>query len=136
MGGCAGFASLGGDAAGELVSTTSAVFHAGKCEAFVAAPWEKMVAAVEQAAGELALTPVKEEHHPEQRKLIYRDDRKQEVVVTVIRRSKEVTELKVDVGIIGVEGLGRLMLQKTLSEVGQAMSTMPASQPVGAKPQG
>jgi len=131
LAGCAGFAA---DGAGEIVSSAAAVVQAGKCDVFIAAPWEKMIGHVHQAARDLALKPMKEEVHPEQRKMTYEDDRKQVVVVTVVRRTRAVSEVKVDVGVFGVQDLARLMLQRIVDDTGEATSTVQPSRTVATPP--
>jgi hypothetical protein len=68
------------------------------------------------------LKPVKEEENPEKRKreMLFVDDRGQEVTVTVIRRTAVMTELRVDVSVMGTDGIAELMLKRTLEELGVA----------------
>ena len=112
--GCAVVGSVAGDVGTGGVEATEKLFTLGKVEAFVRAPWQDGVTASRQAADHLAFKAVREETHPEQRKLVYTDDRGQNVTITVIRRSAEATEIRVDVGLFGPGGLGQLTIQEIL----------------------
>ena len=112
--GCAAAVGVVGDVGSGAVDTTQKVFNLGKVDAFVRAPWQDVITAAHQAAAHLALKSVREEPHPEQRKLVYTDDRKQEITITVIRRTADATEIRVDVGLFGPGGLAQLTLQEIL----------------------
>jgi len=117
VGGCAAAAGVAGDVASSSIDTAKEAFNAGKAEMFVAVPWEQSVEGVRHAAERLTLTTVREQGHPEQRKLVFKDDRGQEITVTVVRRSETMSELRVDVGLFGPESEGRLMLRELVREL-------------------
>jgi hypothetical protein len=116
-GGCVAAAGVVGDVATSTVSAAKEVFTAGKAEMFVAVPWEKAVEEVRHMAAKLALKTVREVGHPEQRKLVFQDDRGQEITVTVVRRSAQTTELRVDVGLFGPESEGGLVLRELVRQL-------------------
>jgi hypothetical protein len=114
VGGCAGLATVAGDVAGSAVDKTYQLARTGKAESYQPLPIDQVITAVRGAAEGLDLAPVREEKHPDQLKLIYKDQRKLEIVVTVVRRTSRATEIHVDVGLFGVEGMGQLMLRQIL----------------------
>jgi hypothetical protein len=125
MGGCAGFATVAGDIAGTAVDKTYQLARTGKAESYQPLPIERVINAVREAADELDLAPVKEVKHPDQLKMSYKDQRKLEIVVTVVRRTSRATEIHVDVGLFGEEGMGQLMLRQILRNLEQASTTAP-----------
>ncbi len=119
--GCAA-AGVAGDIVGSSIDTTQQMFRAGKADTFVNANWQDVVRAMRQAADKLTLHAVKEYAHPEQLKVILGDDRQQEVTITIVRRTPTMTELHVDVGFFGPEGLGRLVLREIAKELPKALT--------------
>ncbi len=113
LGGCA-VAPMAGDAAGTVIEQTGEALRLGKFETFEKVGKDELVAKVRKAAQELEFKPVREEKHPDQLKLIYKDDRDQEIVVNVVYRSGHMTELRLDVGLFGPEAMGNLMLREIL----------------------
>ena len=116
-GGCAAAVPVAGDVAGTAVDKTSEVFRAGKTESYQAVSKEEVIAAIRRAVEKMHLQPDHEEWHPDQLKLIYHDLRKQIVVVTAVRRTDRATELRVDVGLFGPEGLSQLVMREILHEL-------------------
>jgi hypothetical protein len=118
----------GAGAIGDIYYAAKDVSEMGKAENFVLAPWDQALDSARATAVRFNLTPVKEETHPEQRKLIYKDDRNQEIFITVIRRTESVTEVKVDVSLLGPENFAKLFLQ-------EMVKPLPASAPAEATSQ-
>lgn len=131
--GCLGLAGcevagVVGDAAGSVVGAAQSLANAGKQNSFANVSWDHIIAAARRAANDLALTYIKEEIHPEQRKLVFQDDRKQEVVITAIRRTSTVTQVRVDVGLFGENGLARLTMKKIVENIPvEAPTTAPGT---------
>ena len=80
----------------------------------VAAGFERETQALEK---ELGLTFVRVSIHPDQQKIVFKDDRDQEIVCTLIRRTSVMTEVKVDVSLFGPNDFSRLMLDHILANV-------------------
>ncbi|MGN6368358.1 MAG: DUF3568 family protein [Phycisphaerae bacterium] len=119
--GCAA-AGFAGDFIGGTYDATQQLFQAGKADTYVNANWQDVVAAMRAASDKLMLHAVKEHAHPEQLKVVLQDDRKQDVTITIVRRTNTMTELHVDVGLLGPEGLGRLVLREIAHELRDAMT--------------
>lgn len=121
IGGCAA-ASIVGDVAGQAVDTTQQLFRAGKADTYLNARWEDVTGATRKAAEKLAMHYHREVDHPEQVKYVVMDDREQKVTITVVRRTALATELHVDVGLFGPEGLGRLVLREIAHQMPGALA--------------
>ena len=119
--GCAA-AGVAGDIIGSSIDTTQELFRAGKADTYVNANWQDVVVAMRSATDHLSLKVQEERPHPEQLKVIYHDDREQRVTITIVRRTHTMTELHVDVGFFGPEGLGRLVLREMAHELPHAMT--------------
>ena len=120
-GGCAA-AGVAGDIVGSSIDTTQELFRAGKADTYVNANWQEVVSAMRKAGDDLSLHASYEHAHPEQLKVVLRDDRKQDVTITIVRRTEKTTELHVDVGFFGPEGLGRLVLREIAHELPRSMT--------------
>ena len=122
--GCAAsVAPVAGDVAGSAIEKTGDVWRTGKTDAYEPVPLDDAVASVKKAAQDLELTPDRQEKHPDQLKLIYHDQRKQEITVTVVRRTGRLCEIHVDVGMLGVQGAGRAMMRQILADLPGANPT-------------
>lgn len=121
FGGCAA-AGFAGDFIGGTYDATQQLFEAGKADTYVNANWQDVVAAMREASDKLMLHAVKEHAHPEQLKVVLQDDRKQDVTITIVRRTNTMTELHVDVGLLGPEGMGRLVLREIAHELRDSMT--------------
>ncbi len=119
--GCAA-AGVAGDVVGSSIDTTQQAFRAGKSDTYINANWQDVVGAMRRTCEKLSLIPIKEESHPEQLKVKYHDDRAQEVTITIVRRTQTMTELHVDVGFFGPEGLGRLVLREMAHELPRSLT--------------
>jgi predicted small secreted protein len=117
LAGCVAAAGVASDVSSTAVDATEKLATTGKAEAFVRASWERTVESVHRAADNLALKTVREKSHPEQRKLVYTDDRGQEITITVIRRTAATSEIRLDVGLFGATGLGQLMLKEIVRDL-------------------
>jgi hypothetical protein len=122
--GCAA-AGVGADVLGSTFDVAKEAVFAGKSEAFVNVPWEHATEATHTVADKLAIKFVKEVPHEDRRKLIYTDDREQEITITIVRRSANMTELRVDVGLFGPDEEARL----TLRELLKALEVLPEDRP-------
>ena len=133
VGGCAGFATVASDVAGTAVDKTYQLARTGKAESFQPVPIDEAIAAARTAASDLSLSTLREQPHPDQLKLVYKDQRKQEIVITLVRRSPTVTEIHVDVGLFGVEGMSQLTLRQILHHLAISSTTQPGepSPPAG-----
>lgn len=126
MAGCDA-ASASGDAIGSAVDAIGAAFRAGKTDRFSNVSVEDSIAATKAMGDELNLTFVRVVIHPDQQKIEFKDDRGQHVVCTLIRRAGRITEIRVDVGLFGPEGFGKLVLDRILMRLGLSPSaTRPA----------
>ncbi len=120
-------ASASGDAIGSAVDAIGAAFRAGKTDRFTNVTVDDSIAATKAVGQELELHFVRVAIHPEQQKIIFRDDRDQEVACTLIRRSGHITEIRVDVGFFGPEGFAKLVLDRILVHLSlSASATHPA----------
>jgi hypothetical protein len=130
LAGCAAAAAPGADvagaAAGTVVDTTGRLLDKGKVESYQGISLEETIATVRKVAEELDLKLVREVKHPEQMKLIYTDERKHKIVLTVIRRTRRMSEIHADVGLFGEEGMAQLMIRQILKD-------LPEHEPVKAK---
>ncbi len=116
LAGCAA-ASVAGDASGEVLGKSEELIRRGKVETDQPVPIADAIEIVQRAADELKLNSAGHEKHPDQVKLIYRDDRKQMVVVTIVRRTEVLTEIHTDVGFLGPESLGRAVMRQILDDL-------------------
>jgi hypothetical protein len=119
--GCAA-AGVAGDIVGSSIDTTQELFRAGKADTYANTNWQDTIGAMRRGTDKLGLHPEVEHAHPEQLKVIYQDDRKQEVTITIVRRTETMTEVHVDVGFFGPEGLGRLVLREIAKEMPKALT--------------
>lgn len=94
----------------------------GKFESFDEVSMEEAVAATKRAGVALSLKAEKEEIKPDDASIKFRDDRGQQIAVTLQRRSKSVTATYIDVGIFGTSGMGRLMLAEVINQLLAAKS--------------
>lgn len=117
LGGCAAVAPVATDAAGTAIDKTGDLIGRGKVESCQVASIDEATATVRKAADELDLKYEREKKHPDQLKLCYIDLRKQEIVVTVVRRTPHMTEIHVDVGLFGPESMAQLMMRQILSDL-------------------
>jgi hypothetical protein len=124
--GCAA-ASVGADVVGSTFDVAKEAVFAGKAETFVDVPWERATEATKTVADKLAITFVKETPYADRRKLLYTDDRKQDITITIVRRSANMTELRVDVGLFGPDDEARLTLRELLKELEVAPEDRPKS---------
>ena len=115
--GCAVAATAGGDVAETMAEKTVAMVDIGKVESYQPVQIDEAIVTVRKVAAELNLKLIKEEKHPDQLKLSYKDGRDLKIVVTVVRRTEKVTELHVDVGLFGVEGMARLVMRQILHQL-------------------
>ncbi|HEY4329022.1 MAG TPA: DUF3568 family protein [Phycisphaerae bacterium] len=126
-------APVASSVAGPAVEKSDTLAHSGKYQSYQAVSIADTVSAIRKAASDLALQPVKEEKHPDQLKLIYKDDRKQEIVVTAVRRTQKETEIHVEVGILGVSGAGQLMMRQILADLPKSTTGKTDLQDTGHK---
>lgn len=117
LGGCAAAVPTVGDAAGAALDTSGKLLDRGKAETQEWATIADVIMATQKAADQLALQKVKEYPHPDQLKLTYTDLRKQEIVVTIVRRTPQMTEIHADVGLLGEEGLPQIMVRQILKNL-------------------
>jgi hypothetical protein len=111
-------ASAGGEAIGSAFDALDAALRAGKAERFSNVPVDQAIAATKSASDDLGLKFVRVAVHPDQQKITYKDDRGQEIVCTLIRRTAKTTEVRVDVSLVGPNNFSRLMLDRILSHLG------------------
>jgi Protein of unknown function (DUF3568) len=130
--GCAGFATVAGDVAGTAVDKTYQLARVGKAESFQPVTMKQAITAARAAADELALALMREQPHPDQLKLVYQDQRKQQIVITLIRRTVRATEIHVDVGLFGAEGMAQLTLRQLLDHLVAATTTKPTDGAAGS----
>jgi len=121
IGGCTA-AGVASDVVGSSIETTQQLFHAGKADTFINANWYVVIAAARRAGDKLKLHIQDESPHPDQLKLRLCDDRKQKVTITIVRRTETTTELRVDVGLFGPEGLGRLVLRAIAQQLPKSIT--------------
>jgi hypothetical protein len=124
-------ASAGGEAVGSAFDALDAALRAGKTDRFSNVPVDHAIAATKKASEQLGLKFVRVEVHPDQQKITYKDDRGQEVVCTLIRRTDRMTEVKVDVSLLGPNNMSRLVLDRIMTALGSASNS--ANRP-GATP--
>jgi hypothetical protein len=116
-------ASLGGCEAagfvGDAFEIGWVVVEMGKAEDVVDVSWEQATEAAHTVAGRLGLTFVGPKEYPDKRKreLLFEDDRGQKIVVTIVRRTAVMTELRVDVSVVGTEGIAKLVLKRMKEEL-------------------
>jgi hypothetical protein len=116
-------ASAGGEAIGSAFDALQSVFRAGKVDRFSNVSIDDSIRATREAGQDLQLSFVRTSIHPDQQKIIFRDDRKQDVVVTLVRRTGRMTEIRVDVGLFGPEGFSRLMLDRVMTRLSASSNT-------------
>lgn len=108
---------VAGDVAGGAVEKSGDILRAGKAQSYQPVAIDDMIAVARRAAGELDLRQVDQEKHPDQIKLKFEDQRKQEITVTLVQRTYKATEIHVDVGMLGNNGMGDLMLRQMLRDI-------------------
>ena len=129
---CAGPVPITPDAAGvavETADTAFSLFTLGKAETHQPMGIDDCIASTRRAAEKLDLTLVREEPDPDKIKIVYRDMRKLDIVITHVRRTQTATKIKVDVGLFGDAGMGQLVLW-------QIVRGLPNRKPVGPETQG
>ena len=119
LGGCDAI-SAGGEAASSALEAVQSAFQAGKVDRWGNVSIEQSIAATRAAGNDLALKFIRTSIHPDQQKIVFQDGRGQDVVVTLVRRTGRMTEMRVDVGLFGPEGFGRLMLDRVLAHLPKA----------------
>jgi hypothetical protein len=125
--GCAGPVPVSPNTAGAAVDTTQDLFRAGKAETHQPVSLEQSIAAARAAAQELDLKLIREEPHPDQIKLIYRDSRKLNITVTLVSRTTRATQMRVDVGLFGDAGMGELVLWQIVRGLPEQKPLAPAA---------
>ena len=132
-GGCAGatIASAGAFAglAATSVSTGADVYSMGKLDSVHLATLDEEIAAVQQAARDLALTIEQQElYQPGRWRCTIADDRSSRFRVYVERRTQRLCRTRIDVGVLGSEPTARLFLTRLRMAIhGPAASTAPSS---------
>ncbi len=124
-------ASAGGEAVSSAFDALDAAMRAGKSDRFTNVPVDRAITATKTASSDLGLKFVRVEVHPDQQKIIFKDDRGQEVVCTLVRRTDRMTEVKVDVSLLGPNNMSRLVLDRIMSYLNGSSSS--ANRP-GATP--
>jgi len=104
-------------AASAAVGKSDVMFKHGKFETFQPVAMTDTASSVRMAAADLALTKVGEVKGKDQLKLTYKDQRNQELVVTLVPRTERSTEIRVDVGMFGKEGSGQLFVRQILTDL-------------------
>ena len=122
-------ASAAGDIAGSSYGAIETLVRAGKVERFAGASEADSIAAAERTAAFFQLKYISTETHPDQEKLTYTDERKQEVVITLVRRAGNMTEIHVDVGLFGPDGMSRLVLDRIAMELNLPAATQADTRP-------
>jgi hypothetical protein len=115
--GCAGAVAVTPDVAGTAMEKSYGLFRMGKAESHQVVALDDMIAKTRRAAEELDLTLVREEKHPDQLKMVYRDGRKLDITITLVRRTRTATEMHVDVGLLGDAGMGQLVMAQMLRQL-------------------
>ncbi|HVX86909.1 MAG TPA: DUF3568 family protein [Phycisphaerae bacterium] len=113
-------ASAAGDVVGSSFDAIQTAFRAGKLDRFGNVSIQDSIAATRAAGDDLQLKFVRTVIHPDQQKIIFQDMREQDVVVTLVRRTGHMTEIRVDVGLFGPEGFSRLMLDRIIAHLPRA----------------
>jgi hypothetical protein len=122
LAGCAGAAaSIAVDAAGPAIEKTAELINSGKFEAYEPASFDEAVASVRTAADHLDLRYVREERCKDRLKLVYYDQRKQKIDITLTPRTPRVTSILVEVGWFGAKGMGRLTMRQILHDLPQKL---------------
>lgn len=129
---CVGPIPVTPDTAGTAISTASGLLQVGKADTHQPLGIDECITRTRQAAAELGLVEVREEKHPDQLKIIYRDMRKLDITITLIRRTMTATAIHVDVGILGDDGMGRLVLWQIVRDLPNHRPIGPESQPATA----
>jgi hypothetical protein len=118
--GCAA-ATVGADVVGSTFDVAKEAVVAGKAETFINIPFEAALESTRRTAEKLDIKFIKEDKkHPDRIKLLFADDRKQEITITIIRRTAAMTEVRVDVGLFGPDDEARLTLREVLKDTGLA----------------
>lgn len=125
--------SAGGEVVGSAYDALDNAVKAGKEERFSKISEADAVTATRAAANELGLSFVRTVIHPDQQKLIFADDRKQEIVCTLVRRTGKMSEIRVDVGLFGPAGLSRLMIDRIRVHLGELSDTAATRPSVAAE---
>ncbi|HVS71774.1 MAG TPA: DUF3568 family protein [Phycisphaerae bacterium] len=110
-------ASAAGDVVGSSFDAIQTAFRAGKLERFGNVSIADSIAATRAAGEDLQLHFVRTSIHPDQQKIVFQDMREQDIVVTLVRRTGHMTEIRVDVGLFGPEGFSRLMLDRIIAHM-------------------
>jgi hypothetical protein len=114
---CAAAVPVTADVAGAALEKSGDLAKAGKAETHQPIGIDAMAGITEQAAGELSLRQTGREVHAGKIKLKYRDQRHQDIAVTLTRRTPVVTQLQVDVGWFGDAGMGELLLRQIMHDM-------------------
>jgi len=106
---------------------THDLFSMGKSETHQPVSLEEAIATTRAAAEALDLAFIREEKHPDQLKLIYRDARKLDITITLVRRTQHATQMRVDVGMFGDAGMGDLVLWQIVHGLPEKKPLAPVS---------
>jgi len=127
LGGCAAALPVVGDAATTAVNATVALFEAGQVVTYEPVSMEEATAAVGRMQLNLDLTETEEQTIPYQVKMRYRDQRDQEILVTLVQRTRRVTAVYVNVGLFGKMGMAELVMHQIQRQL--AVPTTKPSRP-------
>ncbi|MEM7625827.1 MAG: DUF3568 family protein [Planctomycetota bacterium] len=101
-------------AAASAASSGAAVFKQGKLNASWMGPFDHVVAAGEVAAGELGLTIRSTTGDPVEGrwKTVLLTEDGEKIVIKIARKTPQLTEFQIDVGLSGSEATARLLLKR------------------------
>jgi hypothetical protein len=119
--GCASSVIVGGVSGGVSALPSGATYMGrGKFESFQIARYEDVAEATSRAAEALSLDGRDKSLGDDRASFRYVDGRGQRIDVRIERRTDTVTSIRIDVGIFGSKGMGRLMLGQIIDEVADA----------------
>jgi hypothetical protein len=119
--GCASPVIIGGVTGGiGALPATGTYVGRGKFESVQIARYKDVVEATSRAAQSLSLDGKKENIEEDRASFRYVDGKGQRIDVRIERRTDTVTSLRIDVGLFGTKGMGRVMLEQIIDEVAKA----------------